>query len=63
MNSLIDPGQGVAIANLTLTLAATFIFGLPLLLISGGRFKERQELLILTPVELAYENKIFGIIE
>ena len=37
-----------------------FIFGLPLLLITGSRFKEKRQLLMLTPEELAYEVEIFG---
>tara|TARA_B100000700_G_scaffold199536_1_gene219509 strand:- start:168 stop:359 length:192 start_codon:yes stop_codon:yes gene_type:complete len=60
MNPVIDPGQAIAIANLILTLAGAFIFGLPLLLITGSRFKEKRQLLMLTPEELAYEVEIFG---
>ena len=63
MNTVIDPGQGVAIANLIMTLAGAFIFGLPLLLIIGSRFREKNQLLILTPEELAYEAEIFGFVE
>tara|TARA_Y100001968_G_C18940206_1_gene518349 strand:- start:3 stop:194 length:192 start_codon:yes stop_codon:yes gene_type:complete len=63
MNPVIDPGQGVAIAYLTITLAVAFIVGLPLLLIAGSRFKEKRQLLILTSEELAYETAMFGFAE
>ncbi len=63
MNSVVDPGQGVAIANLIVTLAGAFIFGLPILLIAGSRIKEKRQLLFLTPEELAYEVEMFGVTE
>ena len=63
MNTVIDPGQGIAIANLIMTLATAFVFGLPLILIAGSRLKEKRELLVLTPEELAYEAEMFGFVE
>tara|TARA_Y100001968_G_scaffold153390_1_gene140177 strand:+ start:2386 stop:2577 length:192 start_codon:yes stop_codon:yes gene_type:complete len=63
MNTVVDPGQGVAISNLIITLAGAFIFGLPMLLIIGSRTKEKRELLLLTPEELAYEIEMFGVTE
>ena len=63
MNPVIDPGQGIAIAYLTITVAVAFIFGLPLTLIAGSRLKEKRQFLILSPEELAYESEIFGCLE
>tara|TARA_B100000700_G_scaffold289979_1_gene347731 strand:+ start:467 stop:658 length:192 start_codon:yes stop_codon:yes gene_type:complete len=63
MTPLIDPGQAVAIAYLTITLAVGFVFGLPLLLIAGSRLQEKRQLLILSPEELAYEAEMFGFVE
>ncbi len=63
MQSVIDPGQGDAISNLVITLAGAFIFGLPLLLVIGSRWKDRKQLLILTSEELAYEEAMFGVLE
>tara|TARA_Y100001968_G_scaffold331726_1_gene387409 strand:+ start:2590 stop:2781 length:192 start_codon:yes stop_codon:yes gene_type:complete len=63
MQYVIDPGQGTAIANLIITLAGAFVFGLPLLLVVGSRWKSKKQLLILTSEELAYESAMFGVLE